>query len=149
MNKFMGKLYKFMYGRYGIDDLYKLGLVVCIFLSIINIFVDSRILTGLEFVIIVLIIYRSMSKNIVRRRYENRMYLKLKGKIKNSFFLIKRKWRDRNTHIYKKCPKCRTVLRLPLKKGRHICKCPTCGKRFEVKCNRDEKVKVEIIKNNK
>ena len=46
-----------------------------------------------------------------------------------------------------KCPKCKKVLRLPLKKGTHTCKCPVCNNKFEVKCRRGEKVKVEVIKN--
>ena len=45
-----------------------------------------------------------------------------------------------------KCPKCKTVLRLPLKKGIHTCKCPTCHNKFEVKCKKNEKVKVKVIK---
>ena len=40
MNKIIGKIYKFMYGRYGIDELYKLGLIICIVLSFINIFIN-------------------------------------------------------------------------------------------------------------
>ena len=147
MNKFINSLYKFMYGRYGVDELYKLGVVLWIILSIINIFINSRIITIIELLLIVIIIYRSLSKNIVKRKYENQVYLKLKKELKNKVNLIKRKWQDRNTHIYKKCPKCKTVLRLPLKKGRHTCKCPTCNNKFEVKCRRGEKVRVEVIKN--
>lgn len=149
MEKFIYKLYKFMYGRYGIDELYKLGLVLCIIISIINIFIGIRILTGIELILLVIIIYRSMSKNIVRRRYENKKYLEFKNYIKNKFILIKRKWNDRNTHIYKKCSKCGKMLRLPLKKGIHNCKCPVCGNKFKVKCRRNEKIKVEVLKNKK
>ena len=136
-----------MYGRYGVDELYKLGVVLWIILSIINIFINSRIITIIELLLIVIIIYRSLSKNIVKRKYENQIYLKVRKKLSRKVNLIKRKWQDRNTHIYKKCPKCKTVLRLPLKKGTHTCKCPTCHNKFEVKCRRGEKVKVEVIKN--
>lgn len=146
MNKFMGKLYKFMYGRYGIDELYKLGLIIVIILSFGNIFLNNRILGGIETLLVVILIYRSMSRNIVKRKYENRKYLNFKKAIKNRFNLLKRRWNDRNTHVYKKCPKCKTVLRLPLKKGVHTCKCPNCSWKFDVKCRRDEKVKVEVIK---
>lgn len=146
MNKFMGKVYKFMYGRYGIDELYKLLLVVCVVLSLINIFLNNKIISIVESVLLVVAIYRCMSKNVVKRRYENKKYLGFKKKIKNKFVLVKKRWKDRNTHLYKKCPKCRTVLRLPLRKGVHTCKCPTCGNKFDVKCRRDEKVKVEVIK---
>ena len=48
--------------------------------------------------------------------------------------------------MYKKCPKCKQKIRLPLKKGKHTVKCPNCGNSFDVACHKDEKIKVEIIK---
>ena len=51
-----------------------------------------------------------------------------------------------NKALYKRCPKCHQVLKLPLKKGTHTVKCPECGNSFTVKCNRNEVVKAEIIK---
>ena len=123
MNKFKNKLYKFMYGRYGIDELYKIGLIVCLLLSFLNIFINSRVVTIVEFILLIILIIRSLSKNIIKRKYENSIYLNLKKKV-----------RDRKTHIYRKCPVCATVLRLPMKKGEHTCKCPVCNKKFKVKC---------------
>lgn len=146
MDKFLYKLYKFMYGRYGIDDLYKFGLIVCVFISLMNIFINNRIFSIIEILLMVIIIYRSMSKNIYKRRQENQRYLKIKKNIQNKFQLIDRRWKDRNTHMYKRCPKCKTILRLPLKKGKHTCKCPKCHHKFEVKCRRNEKIKVEVVK---
>ena len=48
--------------------------------------------------------------------------------------------------MYKKCPNCKQKIRLPLKKGKHTVKCPNCSYKFEVKCRKDEKIKVEIVK---
>lgn len=31
-------------------------------------------------------------------------------------------------------------------RGVHTAKCPNCGNSFKVKCKRDEKIKVEIVK---
>ena len=134
MNKFKNKLYKFMYGRYGIDELYKIGLIVCLLLSFLNIFINSRVVTIVEFILLIILIIRSLSKNIIKRKYENSIYLNLKKKIKNKFKLLKNRVRDRKTHIYRKCPVCATVLRLPMKKGEHTCKCPVCNKKFKVRC---------------
>lgn len=117
MNKFKNKLYKFMYGRYGIDELYKIGLIVCLLLSFLNIFINSRVVTIIEFILLIILIIRSLSKNIIKRKYENSIYLNLKKKIKNKFKLLKNRVRDRKTHIYRKCPVCATVLRLPMKKA--------------------------------
>lgn len=146
MNNFINKLTKFMYGRYGVDDLYYFLLIICLIIIILNIFIHSSILTIIELIIFSVAIYRYLSKNKYKRNKENKKYLYIKDKILNYFNYQKRKYNDRNTHMYKKCPKCKQKIRLPLKKGKHTVKCPNCSHKFEVKCSKDEKVKVEIIK---
>lgn len=146
MSKWQNRLYNFFYGRYGADELYQAGLVLYIVLFIINLFLDSLIIFIIETIIVVITFFRVLSKNIKKRKRENKIYLDMKEKIKKKFELMKKKWRDRNTHMYKKCRHCKTVLRLPLKKGVHTVKCPNCKKRFEVKCRRNEKIEVEVIK---
>lgn len=146
MNNFINKLTKFMYGRYGVDDLYYFLLIICLIIIILNIFIHSSILTIIELIIFSVAIYRYLSKNTYKRNKENKKYLYIKDKILNYFNYQRRKYNDRNTHMYKKCPKCKQKIRLPLKKGKHTVKCPNCSHKFEVKCSKDEKVKVEIIK---
>lgn len=142
----MNKWQKRLYGRYGIDELYQFNLILYLILFVINIFVNSLILFWIQVAIITFTFFRVLSKNIKQRKKENDKYLSIKNKIVKHFDLIRKKWRDRNTHMYKKCIHCKTVLRLPLKKGIHTVKCPNCKKRFEVKCRRDEKIEVEVIK---
>ena len=48
-----------------------------------------------------------MSKNIKLRKKENDKYLEIKDKIIKLFDYNKKKYKDRNTHMYKKCPKCK------------------------------------------
>lgn len=146
MNKFIDKLQKYMQGRYGPDELYRFMLIICLIIIIVNMFTDYIILRILELIIFGLAIYRFLSKNKSKRIKENRKYLEIKDKIKNFFIYQKKKYNDRNTHMYKKCPKCKQKIRLPLKKGKHIVKCPNCKERFEVKCRKNEKIKVEIVK---
>ena len=136
MNRFIYKLYVFMQGRNGADELHRFLLILFILISIINIFLSNYILSIIELLLFIVIFYRFLSKNIKKRRIENKKYLS-----------IKKRWNDRNTHTYRKCPKCRTILRLPLRRGVNTCKCPKCGNRFKVRCFRNEKVKVEVIKN--
>ena len=47
--KFVQKIGKFMYGRYGIDDLYKFLFKVYIVLLILNLFVNSDILIFVKY----------------------------------------------------------------------------------------------------
>ena len=121
-------------------------LIVCLVIIILNMFIGSEILRILELVVFISAIYRVLSKDRYRRSKENKKYLEIRDKVFGYFNYIKRRYRDRNTHMYKKCPKCKQRIRLPLKKGKHIVKCPKCRERFEVKCNRNEKIKVEIVK---
>ena len=144
--KFGDRYIKFMKDRYGIDELYKFLLLICFVLLVINTFVSNNIIRLFDVLLIVIIFYRYMSKNIKLRKKENDKYLEIKDKIIKLFDYNKKKYKDRNTHMYKKCPKCKQKIRLPLKKGKHTVKCPNCGNRFDVACHKDEKIKVEIIK---
>lgn len=144
--KFGDRYIKFMKDRYGIDELYKFLLLICFVLLVINTFVSNNIIRLFEVLLIVIIFCRYMSKNIKLRKKENDKYLEIKDKIIKLFDYNKKKYKDRNTHMYKKCPKCKQKIRLPLKKGKHTVKCPNCGNRFDVACHKDEKIKVEIIK---
>ena len=146
MNKIINKMQRFMQDRYGPDELYRFMLIICLIMLIFNMFINSAIFRFLELIVFVLSLFRFFSKNKAKRNYENKIYLELICRIKKYFIYKKNKYKDRNTHMYKKCPKCKQKIRLPLKKGKHIVKCPSCSERFEVKCNRNEKIKVEIIK---
>lgn len=127
------KFASFMYGRYGPDNLYNFLTVLYLILILLNFFLRSIILAVVEIVLIFTVLYRFFSRNIYKRSAENRKYLEIKNKIKGFFSLSKSKARDRKTHIYKKCPSCKAVLRLPRKKGAHTVRCPKCSNRFEVK----------------
>ena len=134
MGRFKNKLYSFMYGRYGYDTLGKtllwiyLGVVVAY--AVMSIFIDSAMVyvayLVLSSALVIYIIWRAMSRNIAKRRAENEKFC--------GFFKLRRnKWRDRKTHVYRKCPKCRAVLRLPKSKGKHTVLCPRCKNRFETR----------------
>lgn len=146
MNNIINKIYKFMNGRYGVDELYKFIICICFIVLIINLFINSSVMRLIELILFFIAIYRCLSKNKYRRNKENKIYLNIINKIKSYYNYKKNKFRDRNTHMYKKCPKCKQKIRLPLKKGKHTVKCPSCREKFEVKCKKNEKVKVEIVK---
>lgn len=133
---FRYKLSQFMYGRYlsyGIDLLTKLLAAICICLSVINLFIGSIIIYSFETALMIFMIYRLFSRNIYRRQSENKWVQMRFDKIKSSFTFQKRKHADRQTHIYKKCPHCSVMLRLPKKPGEHNVNCPRCKNNFKVK----------------
>lgn len=134
MGKFKNKLSRFFYGRYGNDTLGRFLLWVyvgMILLSmILALFVDSPFLYVIYLLVSTALVFymffRMFSRNVAARRRENEKFC--------SFFkLQKNKFRDRKTHVYRKCPTCRAVLRLPKAKGKHSVVCPRCRERFTVK----------------
>lgn len=147
--KFYQKLYNFMTGRYGIDNLSKFLFKIYFVLTIINLFINNNILFYIELILLVILIYRFLSKNLYNRTKENKLYLKLVKIIKKPFKNIERNYKYRNDYVFKRCPKCKTTLRLPLpnKRGVSKAKCPNCKNRVRVFTLR--KQKIEIIKKNK
>ena len=130
---FKERLARFMMGRYGIDRLYYFLMAVCFILIVINIFVSSIWISLIETLLIGYAIYRVMSKNIYKRQQENEKFTKIADKPKKFLNLQKCKKRDKATHVYKKCPSCKSNLRLPKEKGEHTVVCPCCKHRFSIK----------------
>ena len=134
MGKFKNKLYSFMYGRYGGDTLNKVLLWIyfawVLLFTVIFFFEDSPFLYLFYWIssaaLVVWIFFRMFSRNIPARRRENECFC-------GFFKLRKNKFRDRKTHVYRKCPNCRANLRLPKAKGKHFVVCPRCKHRFEVR----------------
>lgn len=132
MRKFMYKIADCLQGRYGIDELYKFLFIVFWVIAILSMLIRNPIIYLLEMLICVYMTFRALSRNIYKRQNENAKYIKIRDKIKGKLKLQKRKWDDRKTHIYRKCPNCKAEIRLPKKRGKHVCTCPSCKKDFDV-----------------
>jgi len=133
MRNFRDRLAQFMYGRYGIDQLYYAFIVISLILIVVNSFFHSSIMGILIWAILILMTYRSFSRNIYKRRRENDKFLIFWNPIKGEVSLTIRRIREIKTHRFRKCPNCKKVLRLPRKKGKHTAKCPCCHNEFEVR----------------
>ena len=127
----MIKLIEFMKGRYGVDNLSKFILNIYLVILITNLFIKNIYLTLIEILLLLIIIFRTLSKNIYKRQF-----LEIRGKIIEPFRKIKKKLFTKKTNIYKKCPKCKQKIKLPLPKKRGIkhTTCPTCKTRFGFLC---------------
>lgn len=123
----------FMYGRYGNDDLTKFLLILGLVFMVISWFPHLGWFYFLAAAVLVWSLMRSFSRKIDRRRRELDHYLRIKKPIVNFFKLRRNKWRDRKTHVYFKCKKCKAVLRVPRGKGSIIVTCAKCGDRIEKK----------------
>jgi len=130
---FRERIANFMAGRYGADRFYYFLIAIYFILVAVNLFFNSLVLSLAETAVFIYAIYRVMSRNIYKRQAENEKYIKATEKPKRFFNLQKCKYRDRKTHVYKKCPYCSNNLRLPKQKGKHTVACPCCKNRFETR----------------
>ena len=134
MFRLRNALFDFMRGRYGKSDgLNRFLLVLWLASAAVNIFVRTPILSALGFVLALIALFRLLSRNIPARAREELTYQRIKTKITDKFRLLKNRWRDRKTHVYRICPYCKSVVRLPKKKGSHGVLCPCCRRDFRVK----------------
>ena len=128
---FKYKLMRFMSGRYGFDALFYALFFVAAILSVINVFFWTIWLQLIVDAILVYAFFRVLSRNIDARRRENQLFFHIKTRFQN-WRIARRKQKADYTHVYRKCPKCRAVLRLPRRKGKHTTACPKCGNKFRV-----------------
>lgn len=133
MGKFRNKMARFMYGRYGIDKLYHFIFITAIVLMLVNFFVNSIILSIVELALVFWAMFRFFSRNVYKRQRENQAFCRFFSRIGGFFKLQKNKFKNRKTHVFRKCPSCKNQLRLPKQKGKHTVNCPCCKNRFEVK----------------
>ncbi len=128
---FRERLYRFMSGRYGTDALFFCLFGVAAALAIINSFVRSLWIQIPVYLIIGFACFRFLSRDIPARRAENMKFRELVDKIYHDRQVRASRKADR-THVYKKCPNCGVILRLPRRKGKHTTVCPHCEHSFRV-----------------
>ena len=121
--------YKFMYGRYGSDQLNMTLIVLSLILSLLGGFFKPLVI--ISYICLVLCMYRMFSKQIYKRRNENTIFMNKTLPIQKWYKRTKNKWKYRNTHKYFKCPSCKQYLRVPKGKGKIEITCPHCHHHFD------------------
>ncbi|NLJ65557.1 MAG: hypothetical protein GX337_09310 [Christensenellaceae bacterium] len=134
MNKYINKIVlwirKFMQGRYGADDLFIFSVRLYLILVVLGLFIPT--LSLITPIFLVFIFYRLLSKDISKRREENVKFLRYKSSAKKQLLQLKNRWKERDTHRYRKCPSCKTTLRLKKQIGTVNITCPVCKNNFSV-----------------
>lgn len=135
---FKYRLMQFMSGRYGPDETFYVIFIAAVILSVANIFirfVSAGLYIAIQLIVYALIIFavfRMFSRNIEQRRKENYSVREKIEFLKRKKAFYDQKKADK-VHVYKKCPSCKAVLRLPRRIGVHKTVCPKCGNEFTVK----------------
>ena len=132
-NSFKNKLAQWLYGRYGSDALSRMIHIVvscCLVLSFIP---PLSFLSLVSAALLVVDVFRTLSRNIPARRQELQKYLAVKSKCTSTFGLWKRMWAERKTHCYFHCPQCKAMLRVPKHRGEIVVTCPRCSAKTDKK----------------
>ena len=125
-------LQRFMYGRYGNDQLNTALLILYVALYVLYFLTRIELFYWISFVAILFALFRMLSRNPARRRAENAKFLKVAGPAIQWFRLRRTIHRDKE-HCYFKCPNCGQQLRVPGGKGKSTAISRTGGPVFEKK----------------
>lgn len=124
------KFYRFMQGRYGIDQLNSFLMIVCVICFIINMFIGSIVLTFIAYGTWLFVIFRMFSKNIYARNRENDKYLNFFSPL-SRWLKLKLMSKQDPSNKYFSCPKCKQMVRVPKGHGTVVVTCPNCQNKFE------------------
>ena len=137
MRNFIYKIQAFMRGRYGFDELNMSILVIALIINIVGRFIFNftarMIFRFISFALIIIFIFRMLSRNCYQRNRENEVFKPIFTKTVDFFKFNYRRFKDGRTHRYYKCPNCKAQLRVKNIKGKHTIRCPKCGNQFQKK----------------
>lgn len=131
-NRFM----RFMYGRYGADEMSRFLAIFAVILSVVGLFLSgwiSLVWRLVTFLLIIIVLFRTFSKNINKRVMENHKFLAKTAGIRGYFRFLKTRYKDRKQYKYIKCPKCKKYSRVPKGKGKIKITCRVCKNQFQKK----------------
>ena len=128
---------RFMYGRNGTDQLNMAILVVYLvvwilggmLLRLVNVQALYHVHSLILALLAVLIFFRAFSKNLSKRREENRKFLNWWWPVKGRLVGAKQRRQDKD-HKYFTCKTCKTICRVPAGKGKLEITCPKCGNKI-------------------
>lgn len=134
-----GAFARFMYGRNGWDQLNQAlfrGYLVLWAAELICFFMKkglaARIFESVLFALMLIILFRSFSKNLSRRRMENQKWVTWYCGVKNRNAGARARHADKE-HKYFTCKNCKTICRVPAGKGKIVITCPKCGAEIKAK----------------
>lgn len=128
-------LMRFMAGRYGTDKLNNVLFWAYMVLWVVQMFfrrgIVGWVLSTLGTVIAVVLIWRTLSRNIPRRQAENERFIRVWTPIAAWFRRQFTRLRDIRRWRYRTCPYCSARLRLPIRRGRRTVTCSRCNSQFK------------------
>lgn len=125
------KFYRFMQGRYGLDQFSRFLLGVMMVCMLVNFLIHSRALYTFAWLLLFYAYFRIFSKNHSARYAENQRYLNATARFRYWLDQQKKLAEERKYHHIYVCPKCRQKIRIPKGKGKIMVRCPKCYHEFQ------------------
>ena len=116
------KLYRFMQGRNGRDELAKVVLYASLVIYLAGAFLRWDVLCFVGYLLFFYYMFRVLSKNLYARREENRRFV-------TSMETMRIKFEQRKDYKIFKCKGCGRNIRVPRGKGKIEVTCPMCGRK--------------------
>lgn len=126
----MNWLQRVMYGRHGVDQLSLFLMAVYMGFYALSGLLGAPALQWLGLVCLGLAVYRTLSRDHIKRQAENGKFVSLLRPLFQWARHRRMIHRDKD-HRYFKCPNCGQQLRAPKGKGRIHVTCRSCGVSFE------------------
>lgn len=124
----MNQLRRFMYGRYGFDQLSRDLVIICMLFTLISSITRFMPLYMLSYLPLIYAAYRIFSRDIQKRSRENQIYYQKTGVLKKKFTNARLLCFGTKTHKYYSCSQCKQLIRVPRGKGKICITCPKCRK---------------------
>ena len=134
---------RFMYGRYGNDELNRVLMWTALICAVASVFVFPKLFTFLAYALLVTGIFRCMSRNLEDRYRENSSFMNFKNQMFSKLGIKKNyttgsgyqqqagpAQKDKTKKIFR-CPNCRQKVRVPKGKGTILITCPHCHTEFK------------------
>ncbi|MDE7311480.1 MAG: hypothetical protein K2N87_07685 [Eubacterium sp.] len=130
MNGFRERMARFMYGRYGNDQLSRLYLGLALVCLVLNLLTRLELFYVAGLLFMGYGIYRSFSKNIAKMSAQNQKYLNWRYQRIVKYNNEKKHWAQRKEYRFYKCPGCKQKVRVPRGRGKIAITCPKCRNEF-------------------
>lgn len=116
------KLYRFMQGRNGRDEMARVVFYASLVLYLAGAFLRIELLCLVGYLLLIYYFFRVLSKNLYARREENRKFV-------TYMETMRIKFEQRKDYKIFKCKGCGRNIRVPRGKGKIEVTCPMCGRK--------------------
>ncbi len=117
-------------GRYGFDELSRVGLWVTVAFMALSLFTKNHAFYLLGLLLLALCYFRVFSRKVEKRREENQKFLGMRRLGAVKWNAAKARREQKKIYRFYKCPQCRQKVRVPKGKGRICITCPKCRAEF-------------------